>query len=78
MKWITKKKLFKNLTKLKKLNLESNQINEIDSNGFKGLRNFEVLYLRDNEFTEIEPKCPENMKKLIKWNKFILNYSNFE
>jgi Leucine-rich repeat (LRR) protein len=58
--------LNKNLTKLKKLNVSFNPIIEIDSNGFKGLENLEVLKFSRNELSEIEPKCTENMKKLIK------------
>ena len=49
---------------MKKLNLESNEINAIDSSGFHGLENLEELLMYGNKLTKNELSSMQNFKKL--------------
>jgi Leucine-rich repeat (LRR) protein len=56
--------LFQNLTNLKNLKLESNQLANLDPSTFNGLTSLQTLTLSSNQLTSLDPSLFNNMKIL--------------
>ena len=61
--------MFQHLYKLKRLYIHSNQISEIDLNGWRGLNDLEELNLNNNKLT----KLTKEFERLVKLKILYLN-----